>query len=79
MHWENALDPFAVRNAPNRKRFVQAPSFSPDDDTSEDLNAFFVAFDDSSMDANGIADPECLYLGLELFFLDGVDDAVHDR
>jgi hypothetical protein len=31
------------------------------------------------MDANGIAYPKRRYLGFELFFLDGVDDAVHDR
>src|SRR5438067_2798130 len=29
------------------------------------------------MNAHGIADAECRYLGFELLFLDGVDDAVH--
>src|SRR6266481_1828286 len=77
MQREHALDSFAVGNTPNGESLVQTATFSANDNTGENLNAFFVAFDHPSMDADGVAYAKCWRLSFELVFLDGVDDAVH--
>src|SRR4030095_10320352 len=79
MHRKHALDAFAVRNPANGKRFIQPAALPADHDPGENLNTLLVAFHHSSMDSDGIADAKLRQLGFELFFLDGVDDAVHDR
>jgi hypothetical protein len=77
MQREHTLDSLAVGNPPDGEGFVQAATFSPDDDAGENLNAFFVTFHYPGMDADGIAHPKCRHFSFELVFLDGVDDAIH--
>src|SRR5438105_1219648 len=77
MQREHALDSFTVGNPADGKGFVEATPFSANDDAGENLNAFFVAFHHSSMDADGVAHAKCRQFSFELVFLDGVDDAIH--
>src|SRR5690242_21182814 len=77
MHRKHALDSFAVRNTANGKGFIQTAPFPADHDPGENLNTLLVAFHHSSMDADGIADAKLRQLRFELFFLNGVNDAVH--
>src|SRR5438477_11661284 len=49
MQREDALDSFAVGNTPNGESLVQTATFSANDNAGNNLNAFFVAFDHSSV------------------------------
>src|SRR5687768_9749832 len=78
MDREHALDSFAVGNAPDRERFVQAPAFATDDDARKNLDPLLVAFDDPGMHADAVADLEFGHLSLELLLFDSVNNAVHN-
>src|SRR5438876_11479765 len=77
MQREHALDSLAVGNPPDGEGFIQAATLPADDDAGENLNAFFVTFHHSSVDADGVAHAKCGQLGFELVLLDSVDDAIH--
>src|SRR5438445_2478049 len=77
MERKYALDSFAIGNTADGEGFVQTATFSTNDDTSKNLNAFLVAFHHSGMDADGVAHSKCRQFRFELVFLDGVNDAVH--
>src|SRR5207302_11495662 len=73
-----ALNAFAVGNAADGKRFIQAASFAADHDPGENLDPLLISFDDASMDADAVADLEIRTVAFQLLFFDRVDDAVHD-
>src|SRR5438105_2931283 len=79
MDREYAFYTLAVRDAPDGKRFVQAATFPSDNDTGKYLNALFVSLHHSGVNVHTIAHAELGHVGLLLFFLDGVNDAVHKR
>src|SRR3954470_22566281 len=58
MDWENALHTFAVGNATDRERLIQAASFTADDDALKNLNSFLIAFYDAGMNANTVSHGE---------------------
>src|SRR4051794_26964817 len=67
---ENALDAFAVGNAPDGKCLIQPAAFPADDDSGKNLNPLFIAFHDPSVDADAVADLEVGHVGPELFLFD---------
>ena len=74
---EHALNSFAVRNASNGERCVESASFAANHDSSEYLDAFFVAFHHARVHAHAVADGKRPQVGFLLFFLDDVDAAIH--
>lgn len=55
---EYTLDTFAVGNFTDGESGVDTGSAFGDDDTSEDLNALFSAFNHAAMDFDGVANVE---------------------
>src|SRR5947207_16012517 len=78
MNREDALDAFAVGNSANGKSLVQSAPFSSNHDASKNLDPFLVALHHPGVHANAVADLELRGVGLELFFLNSVDDPVHN-
>src|SRR6266436_2651970 len=74
---ENALDTFTVGDAAHGECFIQPAAFAPDDDSGEYLDSFLVSLHNPCMNADAVADLECVRVGFLLFFLDRIDDLVH--
>lgn len=70
MDGKNALDAFAVADAPDGEHLVEPVAAPSDDDPGKDLDAFFVAFDDLGMHAHRIANREFGRLFAKLFRFD---------
>ena len=70
MDEEGALYADAIgRDAPHCKVGVDAASAKPNDGSLKDLHALTVAFDDATMDTDGIAGVHLRHLALELLVL----------
>jgi hypothetical protein len=74
---ENTLNTFTIGNLADGKRLVDTAATHGDDETCENLDTLFSAFDDAAMDFDGVADVEWRKIFLELLLLDFFDD-VHD-
>jgi hypothetical protein len=77
-HWEDTLNAFTTNNATNGERAVAAAvtAFHADDGASENLNALFVAFFDSSVNVNGIAYTKLTEISMAAFCIlfDEIDE-----
>src|SRR5262249_33278305 len=74
---EYPLNSLAVGDSANGKSFVQPAAFPSDDNSTENLNSFLIAFYDARVNVYGIAHAK-LGLVLLLLFFDDVDDAIHN-
>src|SRR4029077_17215090 len=57
--------------------FIQAATFSPDDDAGKNLNPFLVTFDDAGVDADAVTHFEFGNFLFDLFALNRIDTRVH--
>src|SRR5258708_15435765 len=73
---ENALDPFAVGNAPHGEHFIQTATLTTDHDSGKDLDSLLISLDHASMHANAVSNFELGGVLLLLFFNE-IDDPVH--
>jgi hypothetical protein len=72
------FDALAVRDAAHGESFVQSATLPADHYAGKDLDSFLVSFDDASMHAHTIANRKLLGIVLLLFFLNGIDDSIHN-
>src|SRR6266536_5357597 len=77
MQRENSLHAFAIRDSAHGERFVESASFTANHYARKYLDSFLVSLHNPRMDADAVADLECVGVGFLLFFLDGIDDLVH--
>jgi hypothetical protein len=55
MKRENTLDAFSVGNLADGKRFIDAAAFAGNDNACEELDTFFVTFDNAGVNFDGVA------------------------
>jgi len=67
MQRENTFNAFPVADAPDREHFVEAVTATSDHHAGEDLDSFFVAFDNFGVHAHRIADREICRFFAKLF------------
>src|SRR5262245_38719979 len=72
------LNALAVRDATHGESFVDPATLAADHYAGKDLNSFLISFDDASMYAHAIANRKRLGIALLLFFLNGIDDLIHN-
>src|SRR5262252_7039449 len=72
------LDALAVRDATHGESFVDPATLAADHYAGKDLDSFLVAFHDPRVDAHAIANRKRLGIALLLFFLNGIDDLIHN-
>ena len=72
MQRENPLYPFVIDDPPDRESLVDSPAFAGDYRAGKDLCSRFVAFLDSAVDVNHIADLKMRNLVLQTFALNSV-------
>ena len=72
------LDALAVRDATHGESFVDPATLAADHYAGKDLNPFLVSFDDASMHAHAIANGKRFGIALLLFFLNAIDDLIHN-
>jgi len=69
-----AFDTFTGNDAANGEHFTTAMAALGDHDTAEDLDAFFVTFENLVVDIDGVADVKLRCVLFEAAFLDQFDD-----
>ena len=65
--WEDTLDTFVIDDSADGEVFVDAAAFAGDNDASENLDAFLVAFLDTAANFDGITDLEMREVFLKTF------------
>ena len=76
---ERTFDAATIGNLANGERFANATTATANDDTFENLDAFFVAFLNIDVHANGIAGTEIRQVGANLFLFNCCNNwASHD-
>jgi hypothetical protein len=79
MQRENTLDAFSVGNLADGKRFVDAAAFAGNDNACEELDTFFVTFDNAGVNFDGVAYIEGCNIFLKLLGVDFVDGIHSNR
>jgi hypothetical protein len=79
VQWKHTLYTFALRDSAHGECFVQSPTFTANDNASEYLDSFLVAFHDTGMNAHAIPNRKLRYFASVLFFLNGIDDLIHEK
>ena len=78
MQWKYSLDALTVRYAAHGESFVEAATFPADHYAGEDLDSFLVSFHDARMHAHAIANRKRFGIVFLLFFLNRIDDLIHN-
>ena len=78
MQREYPLDAFTVRDAAHRERFIQPATLPADHYPRKNLDSFFVSFHDARVHAHAIANRKRFSVVFLLFFLNGIDDLIHN-
>jgi hypothetical protein len=76
---ENALDALAVGDSAHGECFIKSATFAANHYASEYLDSFLVPFHNASMNAHAVADGKLRRVASLLFFLDGIDNMIHDN
>ena len=79
MQRENALDTLAVGDSAHGECFIKSAAFAANHYASEYLDSFLVPFHNASMNAHAVADGKLRRVASLLFFLDGIDNLIHDK
>jgi hypothetical protein len=79
MQWENAFDALAVGDSAHGECFIKSAAFATNYYASEYLDSFLVPFHNASMNAHAVADGKLRRVASLLFFLDGIDNLIHDN
>ena len=79
MQWENALDALAVGDPAHGECFIESAAFATNHYASEYLDSFLVPFHNASVNAHAVADGKLRRVASLLFFLDGIDNLIHDN
>jgi len=79
MQWENAFDALAVGDSAHGECFIKSAAFATNHYASEYLDSFLVAFHNASVNAHAVADGKLRRIAPLLFFLDGIDNLIHDN
>ena len=70
MQGEDTFHTFVADHTADGEEFVDASAFAGDDGTGKDLDADLVAFHDSTVDVDGVANLELGNIRLEAFRFD---------
>jgi len=76
---ENALDTLAVGDSAHGECFIKSATFAANHYASEYLDSFLVPFHNASVNAHAVADGKLRRVASLLFFLDGIDNLIHDN
>ena len=79
MQRKNALDALAVGDSAHGECFIESAAFATNHYASEYLDSFLVPFHNASMNAHAVADGKLRRVASLLFFLDGIDNLIHDN
>src|SRR6266568_844205 len=79
MQRENSLNALAIRNSAHGKCFVKSAAFTADHYASEYLDSFLVPFHNPGMNAHAVAHGKLRRVAFLLFFLDGINDLIHEN
>jgi len=72
------LDALAVRDAAHSESFVEPATLPADHYADKDLDSFLVSFHDASVNAHAIANRKRFGIIFLLFFLNRIDDLIHN-
>src|SRR6266480_2043682 len=79
MQRKDTLDTFSVRDSAHGECFIESPAFTANDYASKYLDSFFVPFHHAGMNAHAIPDRKRCGVASVLFFLNGIDDLIHEK
>jgi len=79
MQRKDTLDTFSVRDSAHGERFIESPTLTANDYSSKDLDSLFVPFHHTGMNAYAIPDRKRCGVASVLFFLNRVDDLIHEK
>jgi hypothetical protein len=79
MQRKDTLDTFSVRDSAHGKCFIESPVFTANDYASKYLDSLFVPFHHAGMNAYAIPDRKRCGVASVLFFLNGIDDLIHEK
>jgi hypothetical protein len=79
MQRKDTLDTFSVRDSAHGECFIESPALTANDYASKYLDSLFVPFHHAGMNAYAIPDRERCGVASVLFFLNGIDDLIHEK
>jgi hypothetical protein len=79
VQWKHTLYTFAVGDSAYGECFVESPTFTANDYAGEYLDAFLIPFHYTGMNAHAIPDRKRCHFAFVLFFLNGIDDLIHEK
>ena len=78
MQGKYPLDALTVRDAAHSESFVEPATLPADHYPRKDLNSFLISFHDASVHAHAIANRKRFGVTFLLFFLNRIDDLIHN-
>jgi len=79
MQRKDTLDTFSVRDSAHGECFIESPTLTANDYASKYLDSLFVPFHHAGMNAYAIPDRKRCGVGSVLFFLNRIDDLIHEK
>ena len=73
------LDALAVRDAAHGESFVKPATLPTDHYAGEYLDSLLVSFHDAGVHAHAVPNRKCCRVVLPLFFLNRIDELIHNR
>jgi hypothetical protein len=79
MQRKDTLHTFSVGDPAHGKCFIESPAFTANDYASKYLDSLFVPFHHAGMNAYAIPDRKRYGVASVLFFLNRIDDLIHEN
>ena len=79
MQWKNTLHALAVGDSAHGECFIESPALTANDYASKYLDSFFVPFHHPGVHAHAIPDGKRRGVTSVLFFLNCIDDLIHEK
>jgi len=79
MQRKYTLNAFSVGDSAHGECFIESPALTANDYASKYLDSFFVPFHHAGVNTHAIPDRKRRGVASVLFFLNGIDDLIHEK
>ncbi len=79
MQRKYTLNAFSVGDSAHGECFIESPALTANDYASKYLDSFLVPFHHAGVNAHAIPDRKRRGVASVLFFLNGIDDLIHEK
>src|SRR5262249_23173639 len=76
---KHTLNAFPVGDSAHGECFIESATLTSNDYAREYLDSFFVSFHHTGVNAHAIPDRKRCHVALTLFFLNGIDNLIHEN